>query len=77
MVSANSLQNKVALVTGAAKRLGDASARALHNTGANVVVHYHKSKAPAERLVDDLNQQRPDSAIAISTHLGNKDQGAK
>ncbi len=68
------MQEKVALVTGAAKRLGAASARALHCAGANVVVHYHKSKAPAERLVADLNQLRANSAIAISTELGSQAQ---
>jgi len=68
------LTNKVALVTGSAKRLGAASVRALHSAGANVVVHYHQSQSDAEQLVDELNILRANSAMSVGTQLGTRDQ---
>ena len=41
-----SLAEDVVLVTGAAKRLGAATARLLHAHGASIAVHYHRSAAP-------------------------------
>lgn len=75
-MSANTvlLANKVALVTGSAKRLGAASVRALHSAGANVVVHYHQSQDAAEQLVGELNALRAGSAITVGTQLGTRDQ---
>lgn len=61
----------VAVVTGAAKRIGAEIARHLHGQGMNLVVHYHSSKAEAEQLVAELNQSRSDSAIAIPLDLAN------
>lgn len=68
------LTEKVALVTGSAKRLGAASIKALHAAGANVVIHYHQSKAAAELLVSQLNAKRANSAIAVQTQLGTREQ---
>ena len=68
------LANKVALVTGSAKRLGAASVKALHSAGANVVVHYHHSQDAAEQLVADLNVLRAGSAISVGTQLGTREQ---
>jgi NAD(P)-dependent dehydrogenase (short-subunit alcohol dehydrogenase family) len=48
------LQGKVALVTGAAHRVGRAIALALAQEGADVVVHYGASKAAAEETVRDI-----------------------
>ena len=75
-MSANSLTltNKVALVTGSAKRLVAASVKALHSVGVNVVVHYHRSQSAAEQLVEELNVIRANSAISLGTGLGTKDQ---
>jgi NAD(P)-dependent dehydrogenase (short-subunit alcohol dehydrogenase family) len=50
----DSLRGKVALVTGAAKRVGRAIALALAREGADVVIHYHSSKAEASDLVVEL-----------------------
>ena len=44
-----SLEGKVALVTGAARRVGAAIARRLHAAGANVVLHYRGAEADAAR----------------------------
>ena len=61
---------RVALVTGAARRIGAAIARHLHAAGYEVVVHYRHSADEAEALVSELNAARPDSALAISADLG-------
>jgi pteridine reductase len=62
-------QFKVALITGAAKRLGAEIARTLHSAGDNIVLHYRDSNNEAQRLCDTLNQIRPDSAITIQADL--------
>jgi len=56
------LTGKVVLVTGAARRVGAAIARALHAAGANVVIHFRSSAEPATELARELNQVRPESA---------------
>ena len=48
------LRGRWALVTGAAKRVGRSIALALAERGANVVVHYNTSAAPAEATVREL-----------------------
>jgi NAD(P)-dependent dehydrogenase (short-subunit alcohol dehydrogenase family) len=50
------LQQKVALVTGAAKRIGRALALALAEAGSDVVITYNDSKPAAERTVKDLER---------------------
>lgn len=52
----------VILITGAARRVGAAIARALHADGAHVVLHYRHSIEDARALADALNAERPDSA---------------
>lgn len=59
----------VALITGAARRLGAETARTLHAAGLNVVVHYQRSAVEADALVQTLNRQRPDSALALGADL--------
>ena len=71
------LSGKVALVTGAAKRLGAATATALHDAGANVVVHYNQSGIEAQALVAQLNEVRKNSASLIGTPLGTRDQALR
>jgi len=64
-----SLTEKSVLVTGAANRLGAQIARTLHQNGANLIIHYRHSAAAALALVDELNQQRGASALAIQADL--------
>ena len=64
-----SLAGKVALITGGAKRLGNAIAHALHQQGAQLVIHYRSSQTAAETLVAELNARRADSAIATYCNL--------
>jgi len=60
---------RVALVTGGARRIGAAIARALHSQGFNIAVHYRTSRADAEMLAEAFNAQRPGSAIALAADL--------
>lgn len=58
--TSKTLENKVALVTGAAKRLGKASALALAEAGANVVITYLQSKREAEETLDEIKARGVD-----------------
>lgn len=64
--------NKVALVTGAARRIGRCIAETLHSQGYNVVAHYHHSAAEADSLLQKLNAARPNSACSIHANLCDK-----
>jgi len=66
------LQNKIALVTGASKGIGRATAAALAEAGAHVLVHYGRSVQEAESLVAEI-QARGGRANAISADLGTPD----
>ncbi len=63
------LAGKVALITGGAKRLGNAIAHALHAEGTNLVIHYRHSHEAANSLVAELNTLRPDSALSVHADL--------
>jgi pteridine reductase len=65
------LNGRTALVTGAAKRLGAATARALHAEGMNLLIHYNRSEADAAALAAELNALRPDSAAIAQADLSN------
>ena len=61
--------NPVALITGAAKRIGAQIAKTLHQAGFNVLIHYNQSADAAEKLTAELNQQRANSALSLSLDL--------
>lgn len=61
--------HKVALVTGAAKRIGAEITRQLHKENFNLVIHYHQSEKAARELMDELNAQRENSAICVAADL--------
>src|SRR5689334_22982804 len=63
------LENKTALVTGASRGIGRATALALAKGGAHVLVHYGRSAQEAESLVAEL-QAKGGRADAISADLG-------
>ncbi len=48
------LTDKIALVTGASKRIGRAIALALGRAGADVVVHYNRSQSEAEATAEEI-----------------------
>ena len=61
-MSSSSLDNKIVLVTGAARRIGAAIVTRLHAEGAHVAIHYRGSGDEADALCAGLNADRPDSA---------------
>lgn len=70
----NKQARRVALVTGAAKRIGHAIARTLHQAGYSVVIHYHTAQQEARLLADELNQRRAHSAWVLAADLTQKQQ---
>jgi 3-oxoacyl-[acyl-carrier protein] reductase len=71
----NTLQNKTALVTGASKGIGRATALALAKAGAHVVVHYGRSAQEAVSLVAEI-RTKGGRADAISADLGTAEGAA-
>ncbi len=61
--------NKVALATGAAKRVGACIARHLHSNGFDLIIHYNHSHSAATELANELNTIRPDSAQIVKADL--------
>src|ERR1700753_1044416 len=66
------LQNKTALVTGASRGIGYATALALAEAGAHVLVHYGRSEQEAESLVDAI-RTKGGRADAVSANLATPD----
>ena len=65
----DTLQGKTALVTGASRGIGRATASALANAGAHVLVHYGRSAQDAESLVAGI-RSKGGRANAIRADLG-------
>lgn len=64
------MQNqKVVLITGAAKRVGAVVARSLHDQGMRIAIHYSTSASDAQKLQDEFNRKRADSAIILQANL--------
>jgi 3-oxoacyl-[acyl-carrier protein] reductase len=66
------LQNKTALVTGASRGIGRATAAVLAEAGAHVVVHYGRSAREAESLVAEI-RRKGGRSDAVSADLGAPD----
>jgi pteridine reductase len=64
----------VALVTGAARRLGAAIARTLHAAGFDVALHCHRSRAEADALAATLEATRPGSVLVLQADLAEFDR---
>ena len=69
MAPSNSLSGKVALVTGAARRIGAVIARTLHAEGADVAIHYRGSDKAANAVANELEAKRPGSAATFCADL--------
>lgn len=68
------LDDKVILVTGAARRIGAAIVTCLHEHGARLAIHYRGSRDAAEKLAADLNKVRENSATALQADLADTDK---
>ena len=73
----NSLEGKVALITGGAQRIGAAIARQLHAQGMKLVIHYHTSEKAAHALQEELHQARPESVMLVRGDLNNGERLAR
>ncbi len=63
------LAGKVALITGAAKRIGAVIAQHLHQAGADIIIHYRSSADDAIILQKKLNAIRADSCFIVQADL--------
>jgi len=63
------LTDKVALITGAAHRVGAVIARTLHEHGMRLVLHYRSSRAAAQALQEELHARRADSVMLVQADL--------
>jgi pteridine reductase len=63
------LAGKVALITGAAHRIGARIARSLHAQGMDLILHYRSSEAAARTLQANLEASRPDSVLPLQADL--------
>lgn len=64
----------VALVTGAARRVGRVIAETLHAAGYDLAIHYRSSKAEALALADRLEGARGGSALLLEADLSVQDE---
>ncbi|SBV36816.1 Short-chain dehydrogenase/reductase SDR [uncultured Stenotrophomonas sp.] len=60
---------RVALVTGSARRIGAAIARHLHAHGYRLALHAHHSGEELQALAFDLESERPGSVLAVQADL--------
>jgi len=59
----------VALITGAARRIGATIARRLHAAGYDVALHCRRSREALDALIDTLDDARPGSTLALQADL--------
>ncbi len=70
------LEGKIALITGASRRIGRSIALAMANEGADVIVHYNSGAEAAEKVVEDIRAIGAD-AEAVQADLTSADSIAR
>lgn len=70
----NAPSRPVALVTGAARRLGAAIARRLHADGYDLALHYRSSAADMQVLASELEGRRDGSVLTLQADLAEFDR---
>ena len=68
------IERPVALVTGAARRIGASIARTLHAAGYDLALHCHHSRAELEALAAELERARTDSVLRLQADLAEFDR---
>lgn len=63
------LQDKVVLITGAARRVGAAIVRRMHAHGATILLHHRGAEKDAAALESELNAMRPKSVVRVKADL--------
>lgn len=63
------LAGRTVMITGGARRVGAALARKLHDAGANIVLHYRRSRDEAATLAAELNDERARSVALVEADL--------
>ena len=71
------VDNKVMLVTGAARRIGAYIAQSAHADGYNIVLHYRSSAKQTQVLKDQLNAIRANSCVCIQADYNQESQFEK
>jgi pteridine reductase len=61
--------NKVALITGGARRIGSYIAKTLHHAGYDIMIHYRNSEEEAHQLCTKLNVLRANSCARVDGDL--------
>ena len=64
----------VALVTGAARRVGAVIARTLHGAGYDVALHYRQSRGELDALAEALEARRAHSTLVLQADLADSAQ---
>ena len=65
----SSSECRVALITGAAQRIGAAVSRRFHASGYKTIIHFNRSQLEAEELHSKLNDLRSESAFLVQGDL--------
>ncbi len=74
MTTPHSATTPVALVTGAARRIGASIARMLHAAGYDVALHYRESSQDAHALAEELEAVRAGSTLLLQADLAEFDR---